>query len=82
MSKNNIYYRVFVFSQTQQDKLIDLEKSRGNVAPVFGRVTVRGSQKTYTDILRSREDIRYPDSRVLIEGDIRTIKYTESTMGK
>lgn len=59
-----------------------LEEARGNRTPIFGRVIIRGSSKIYTDILRSRDEIRYPDTRVLIEGDIRTIKYTDSTIGK
>lgn len=47
---NNIYYRVFIFSQTQHDKIIEIEKSRGTVEPRFGTVIVRGSPKVYTAI--------------------------------
>lgn len=78
---NNIYYRVFIFSQTQHDKLIEIEKSRGVGEPRFGTVIVRGSPKVYTAVLVSRDNIRYPDSKVLIEGDIRNIKFTKGSLG-
>lgn len=80
-SVDNIYHRIFIFSQTQMDKLMEIEKKRGSVAPVFGTVIVRGTKKTYTDIVTDRKYIRYPDSRILIEGDIRSIKHTKSTIG-
>jgi hypothetical protein len=78
---NNIYYRVFIFSQTQHDKIIEIEKSRGTVEPRFGTVIVRGSPKVYTAILVSRDNIRHPDSKVLIEGDVRNIKFTKGSLG-
>ena len=79
---DNIYYRIFIFSQTQMDKMMEIEKKRGSVSPVFGTVVVRGTRKVYTDIVTDRKHIRYPDSRILIEGDIRSIKHTESSLGK
>ena len=79
---NNIYYRIFIYSRTQQDNLIKIEKDRGNAPPVFGKVIVRGVPKTYTEIVQSKSAMRYPDSRILIDGDIRTIKYTESSIGR
>lgn len=78
---NNIYYRVFIFSQTQHDKLVEIEKARGASEPKFGTVIVRGSPKVYTAVLISRDNIRYPDSKVLIEGDIRNIKFTKGSLG-
>lgn len=78
---DNIYHRVFVFSQTQMDQIMEIEKKNGRVAPVFGTVIVNGVKKTYTAILTNRKNIRYPDSRVLIEGDIRSIKHTKSSLG-
>ena len=78
----NIYHRVFIFSQTQMDQMMEMEKRRGVVSPVFGTVIVNGVKKIYTDILTNRNNIRYPDSRILIEGDIRSIKHTKSTLGK
>lgn len=79
---NNIYYRIFIYSRTQQDNLIKIEKDRGNSPPTFGKVIVKGVPKTYTEIVQSKNNIRYPDSRILIDGDIRMIKYTESSIGK
>ena len=63
---DNIYHRIFVFSQTQMDKMMEMEKKRGSVAPIFGTVIVRGSKKIYTEIVTDRKYIRYPDSRILI----------------
>lgn len=80
-SIDNIYHRIFIFSQTQMDKIMEMEKKRGSVAPIFGTVIVRGTKKIYTDIITDRKYIRYPDSRILIEGDIRSIKHTKSTIG-
>ena len=79
---DNIYHRIFIFSQTQMDKMMEIEKKRGSAAPVFGTVIVKGSKKIYTDIVTDRKYIRYPDSRILIEGDIRSIVHTESDIGK
>ena len=78
----NIYHRIFIFSQTQMDQMMEMEKRRGNVTPIFASVIVNGVKKTYTDIVTDRRNIRYPDSRVLIEGDIRSIKHTKSSLGK
>ena len=79
---DNIYHRIFIFSQTQMDQIMEIEKKKGSVAPVFGTVIVRGTKRTYTDIVTTRDNIRYPDSRILIEGDIRSIKHTKSSLGK
>jgi hypothetical protein len=78
---NNIYYRVFIFSKTQQEKIIEIERAKGAADPKFGTVIVNGSPKVYTAILVSRNNIRYPDSKVLIEGDIRSIKFTKGSIG-
>ena len=48
----------------------------------FLSLVVKGSKKIYTDIVTDRKYIRYPDSRILIEGDIRSIVHTESDIGK
>ena len=79
---DNIYHRVFIFSQSQMDEIMKIEKDRGSVPPVFGTVIVNGTKKIYTSILTNRNNIRYPDSRVLIEGDIRTIKHTKSSLDR
>ena len=78
---DNIYHRVFIFSQTQMDQIMDIERKNGRALPVFGTVMVNGVKKIYTAILTNRNNIRYPDSRILIEGDIRSIKHTKSSLG-
>jgi hypothetical protein len=42
-------------------------------------ITEGGVSKQYTSILTSRENITTPDSIVVREGDIRTVKFTEPT---
>ena len=44
---DNIYHRIFIFSQTQMDKMLEIEKKRGSVAPVFGTV------RQFLDLLAS-----------------------------
>lgn len=74
-------YRVFIFSQTQHDQIIKLETQLNGVKPTFGQVIVNGTPKVYTAIVKSRSNLRYPDSKILIDGDITTIKYTKSSYG-
>ena len=69
----NIYNRYFVFSQKQMDI-----RKKAESSPKFGTVVVNGIPKTYTDILLSpnQNDKLFPDSVILIEGDIRKLKFT------
>lgn len=72
----DIYSRYFIFSRTQ------LEEQK-NIANKFGKiykpkeVIVNGVSKIYTDIVLSKDSIRYTDAYVVIYGDIRTIKFTQ-----
>lgn len=77
---DNIYTRYFVFSNTQMQRMIDLQKQRGGIAPKFGTVLVNGVPKVYTDIVVSTSKLRYADSKIVTSGDIRTIKYTKSNI--
>lgn len=76
----NIYHRYFIFSKQQMDTMIDIQKKRGGVAPVFGKVIIKGVPKMYTDIVADPNNIRYSDAKILVSGDIRTIKYTKSNI--
>ena len=69
----DIYNRYFVFSQKQ----MDIRKKAEN-GPKFGTVVVNGIPKPCTDIILSpnQNDKLFPDSVVLIEGDIRKLKFT------
>lgn len=70
----DIYTRYFAFSQKQMEVRRKIETK-----PKFGTVIVNGSPKVYTDIMTSanQNDKQYPDTIVLISGDIRKIKFTE-----
>ena len=57
MSNDNIYKRYFIFSRTQMQNTINLQKQRGGIAPKFGEVIVNGSPKIYTDIVTSPDNI-------------------------
>lgn len=77
---DNIYTRYFVFSKTQMENLIEIQKKRGGIAPKFGQVMVRGVARIYTDIVTSPNNTKFADSIVITSGDIRTIKYTTSNI--
>lgn len=81
MMNNNPNWRVFIFSHTQQERIIENETKISGTKPTFGQVIVRGIPRVYTDIVRSRDNIRYADSIVLIEGDITKIKYSNPSYG-
>lgn len=65
------YDRIFIFSQEQMDTKKRVEGPRSK----FGTVIVGGSPKTYTDIVKSMSKVQYGDAKVIIQGDIRTIRY-------
>lgn len=75
---SDLYNRYFIFSQQQMNLRIDIESKLG-VKPKFGTVIVNGSPKIFTDILVDMSTSRFGDSKILITGDIRKIKYTEAT---
>lgn len=77
---SNIYNRYFIFSKTQMEQMLKIAKSRGSDNPEFGKVIVNGSPKIYTNITLSTDNLRYSDSKILIGGDIRNIKYTDPDM--
>lgn len=73
---NDIYKRYFIFSRDQMEMKQKLSAERGQVI-TFGTVIVNGSPKVFTDIILDPEKIIFPDSIILISGDIRYIKYKE-----
>lgn len=70
-----VYTRYFIFSKTQMDNMIAMAKKRGSSVPKFGTVVVNGVPKTFTLMTTSIDNLRYTDSKVIISGDMRTIKY-------
>lgn len=67
----SMYYRYFVFSAEEE---AFRQKIHGENA-TFGEVSVKGTAKRYTSIVKDMADTK-PDAIVLIQGDIRKIKYT------
>lgn len=69
----DMYNRIFVFSQQQMNQRKAIEGS--NVQ--FGTVYVNGIPKKYTDMVISMDQVPFADAKKLIEGDFRSIRYTE-----
>ena len=80
MSADTMYKRYFMFSREHQEQIKRTAKKNGNLNPKFGSVLVNGSFKKYTTITTKPDNYssRYGDARVVISGDIRKIRYTES----
>jgi hypothetical protein len=74
---SSMYYRYFVYSAEEESLK---EKVHGSNAS-FGTVSVRGVPKRYTSIVRHPSDAK-SDSIILIQGDIRKIKYTAPQKSK
>lgn len=68
---SSMYNRYFVYSAEEEE----LRKKVHGDNATFGTVSVRGVPKRYTSIVRNPSESK-PDAIVLIQGDIRKIKYT------
>ncbi len=73
-NSQSLYYRYFVYSS--EEEALRQKLYGQNVS--FGTVVVRGTPKRYTSIVKDLNDSK-PDAIVVIEGDIRKIKYTHPT---
>ena len=70
-----IYRAIFVGGRIKN--LSSIEEKIGRIFEC-GTVIVDGTMKEY-NILSSKPEVkRYPDARIIAEGDIETIKYTEA----
>lgn len=67
----DIYNRIFIFSKEQAKRKKEIEGKNAR----FGTVVVKGSNKTYTEILRNLNGNLPSDYEIIISGDIRKIKY-------
>lgn len=74
---SSMYHRYFVYSAEEEALK---EKVHGANAS-FGTVSVRGVPKRYTSIVRDPSESK-SDAIVLINGDIRKIKYTPPQKAK
>ena len=67
----DIYNRIFIFSKEQMKRKKEIEGKNAR----FGTVIVKGSSKTYTEIVRNLNGNLPSDYEIIISGDIRKIKY-------
>lgn len=82
MAENNgttsIFFRYWVYSKTEADKLKSVNKGVSARDFKLGTVVTQGGiAKPYTSIVRNKEDIAYPDATVVSSGDIRKTHYTK-----
>lgn len=76
----DLYQRYFMFSTEHYNKVLEIEKQNGNRNYKFGTVMVNGFPKKFTQIVRDPQNYTklYGDAKVIISGDIRKIRYTDS----
>lgn len=67
----DIYNRIFIFSREQMNRKKLIEGKNAT----FGTVIVKGSSKTYTEIIRKITPSLPSDYEIVTSGDIRKIKY-------
>ena len=67
----DIYNRIFIFSKEQMKRKKEIEGKNAK----FGTVVVKGSNKVYTEIVRSINSNLPSDYEIITSGDIRRIKY-------
>ena len=63
-------YKYFYYSSEQLKLRVELEKKRGR------NVIVNGIKKPFTE-LTSKDSSRYPDAKLVAEGEVETMRYTE-----
>lgn len=76
-SNSSIFHRIWVYSKAEAEKMKSINKGVSSFDVSLGTVvTTGGVAKPYTSIVRSRNDIAYPDAIVVAEGDMRKVHYT------
>lgn len=74
----NKKYRYFMYSETQRKEKSNVEKTLNRkYAP--GYVIYKGKKHLYTEIVTSVSNCRYADSKLVAEGNLEDLKYTEAT---
>lgn len=73
----SIYQRYWIFSKTEADRFKKIaEGMSGAKKYEFGKVfTNNGVAKTYTSVVTDLSKLTYPDSVVVMEGDIRNVNF-------
>lgn len=70
-------YKYFLYSKTQHNMRVDVDKKINKVFTP-GKVFVRGKWVFFTEISNSPSN-SYPDTKVVIEGNLSDIKYQNPT---
>ena len=66
----------FIFSITQMERRLEIEKGMSSGRPKLGTVVVNGVPKEYTDIITNMD--RCPgDGRVVAKGELKNMRYTK-----
>lgn len=66
----------FIYSRTQMERRLQIEKGMSSSRPKLGTVVVRGVPKEYTDIITSMD--RCPgDGKLVAKGELKDMKYTK-----
>ena len=74
MNANNPNLRYFVFSRTQLNLQKEIARKLGKNF-VANKVYSNGQALEFTEIVRDPNKSRYPDTKVVASGDIKTMKY-------
>ena len=79
---NSIFYRYWVYSKTEASQLKSVTKTMSSSDFKLGTVVTDGGiAKPYTSIIRDKSKMAYPDSVVVMSGDIRKVHYTRHVVG-
>lgn len=74
----NKKYRYFMYSETQRKEKTNVEKTLNRkYSP--GYVIYKGKKHLYTEIVTNVSNCRYADSKLVAEGNLEDLKYTEAT---
>ena len=68
-------YKYFYYSSEQLKLRVELEKKRGRNF-IVGHIIVNGVKKPFTE-LTTKDSSRYPDAKLVAEGEVETMRYTE-----
>lgn len=81
MANNNklsIYYRYWIYSKNEADRMNKVGNSMSGKRPALGRVfTEGGVMKYYTSIVSNLSQVTEADAVVVMQGDIRQVNYRD-----
>lgn len=74
--KLSIYYRYWIYSKEEADRMMKISKTLSGKKPELGKVfTDNGVMKYYTSIVADLSQVQVPDAQIVMQGDIRHINY-------